>query len=45
MTRKKFVHIKESYLYRYLAGEAGLSAWQAIASSEVVKSLDYFLAA
>lgn len=44
-TRKKFTHIKESYLYKHLAGEAILSAWQKIASSRVVKSLDYFLVA
>jgi len=45
ITRKKFTHIKESYLYKYLAGELILSAWQVIANSRVVKSVDYFLLA
>jgi len=45
ITRKKLNHIKESYLYKYIASELILSAWQTIAKSEVVKNLDYFLLA
>lgn len=43
LTRRRFKHIKESYLYKQILVEELLRAWQAIASRRVVKNVDYFL--
>jgi len=43
LTRRRFKHIKESYLYKQVLIDELLRAWQMIAKKDVVKSVNYFL--